>query len=129
MDKNISIEKRKNNDGVLRDHYLSQLKLVPSLQTLLKGASLVDYGVNTVRSVTDFSYAASAYAGDHFRLAGDASAFIDPFFSTGVHLAFLTGLSAALSICASVRGRKSEKEAIEFHNQKVGTAYTRCVRV
>ncbi|KAF7335081.1 FAD/NAD P-binding domain-containing protein [Mycena venus] len=50
---------------------------------------------------------------------------IDPFFSSGVHLAFAGGLSAAASIAASIRGHCTEADAIQFHNDKVGTSYTR----
>src|SRR5207302_2965962 len=36
-----------------------------------------------VRVEKDFSYSASAYAGDRWILAGDAGSFLDPVFSTG----------------------------------------------
>ncbi|KAJ7822437.1 hypothetical protein B0H13DRAFT_2447779 [Mycena leptocephala] len=92
----------------LEDHYLSQLAFVPKLKKLLGGAELrVDY------------------SGDHFRLVGDASAFIDPFFSSGVHLAVSGGLTAAASIAASIRGHCSEEEAGMFHDNKVAVSYTR----
>jgi hypothetical protein len=52
-------------------------------------------------------------------------AFIDPFFSTGVHLAFTGALSAAVSISASIRGDCSEKEAANWHTERVATSFTR----
>lgn len=52
-------------------------------------------------------------------------AFIDPFFSSGVHLALAGGLTAATSIAAAIRGHCSEKEAYQFHDTKVGVSYTR----
>lgn len=55
----------------------------------------------------------------------DVSAFIDPFFASGVHLAFTGGLSAALTISSSIRGFVTEAEAQRWHTSKVGTAYTR----
>lgn len=54
-------------------------------------------------------------------------AFIDPFFSSGVHLAFTGGLSAALTIAASIRGLTSEEDAQRWHTSKVGSSYTRHV--
>lgn len=54
-------------------------------------------------------------------------AFIDPFFSSGVHLALTGALSAALTICASLRGTVTEEKAARWHDSKVGTAYTRFV--
>ncbi|KAJ7681861.1 putative halogenase, partial [Mycena polygramma] len=106
-------------------HYLAQLKLAPGVLRLLGTAKLV----GEVRSAGDYSYSASAYAGPNYRIAGDAGAFIDPFFSSGVHLAFANGLSAASTIAASIRGQCSEAEAIRFHNEKTGTSYTRFLLV
>lgn len=54
-----------------------------------------------------------------------ATAFIDPFFSSGVHLALTGALSASLTIAASIRGTVSEERAARWHDSKVGTAYTR----
>ena len=53
------------------------------------------------------------------------AAFIDPFFSSGVHLALTSGLSAAASIAASIRGDCLESDAAEWHTQRVGISYTR----
>lgn len=53
------------------------------------------------------------------------AAFIDPFFSSGVHLAMTSGLSAAASIAASIRGDCPESDAAEWHTQRVGLSYTR----
>lgn len=56
-------------------------------------------------------------------------AFIDPFFSSGVHLAFTSALSAAASICASLRNDCPEVSAAEWHTKRVATSYTRCVLI
>jgi hypothetical protein len=53
------------------------------------------------------------------------SAFIDPFFSSGVHLALAGGLTAATSVAAAIRGHCSEEEAWIFHDTKVAVSYTR----
>ena len=51
-----------------------------------------------VRVEKDFSYCASAYAGDRWLLAGDAGSFLDPVFSTGVSIAMESGIEAALEL-------------------------------
>ncbi|KAF7335132.1 putative halogenase [Mycena venus] len=102
-------------------HYLTQLRLAPGLMNLLGDAKFT----GQIKSAGDYSYSASEYAGKNYRVAGDAAAFIDPLFSSGVHLAFSTGLSAASTIAASIRGHCTEAEAILFHNQKTSTSYTR----
>ncbi|CAK5284694.1 unnamed protein product [Mycena citricolor] len=116
---------RKTAPTSVKEHYLAQLPLAPGLVRLLGKAQLA----SEIKSAGDYSYAASAYAGPHFRIAGDAGAFIDPFFSSGVHLAFTNALSAAATIAASIRGECSESEAARFHNEKTGTSYTRFLLV
>jgi len=51
-----------------------------------------------VRVEKDFSYSASAYAGDRWILAGDAGSFLDPVFSTGVSIAMESGIEAAIEL-------------------------------
>ncbi|KAG6856196.1 hypothetical protein H0H87_006736 [Tephrocybe sp. NHM501043] len=101
--------------------YINQLSHAPGLLRLLGTAKLS----SDIKSAGDYSYSASQYAGPNYRIAGDAGAFIDPFFSSGVHLAFTGGLSAASTIAASIRGQCTETEAAAFHNTKVGVSYTR----
>ncbi|KAJ2923818.1 hypothetical protein H1R20_g13275, partial [Candolleomyces eurysporus] len=127
MDQSISTAKKtaaraKNSESTLKDHYLEQLQFVPGVQDLIGNGTLLD---GNVRSAGDYSYSPDRYSGDHFRLVGDAGAFIDPFFSSGVHLAILSGLTAALTITAPLRGHCSETVASDFYNIKSATAYTR----
>ncbi|KAK7458882.1 hypothetical protein VKT23_009892 [Stygiomarasmius scandens] len=118
-------EKLSVKEGVDRNTalYLDQFKLVPNLKALLGTAKFS----GETKTAGDYSYSSenNQYAGTRYRIAGDAGAFIDPFFSSGVHLAFTGGLSAAATIAASIRGQCTEAEAVAFHNQKVGTSYTR----
>jgi len=51
-----------------------------------------------VRVEQDFSYGAAAFAGDRWLLAGDAGAFLDPVFSTGVSIALESGIEAARAL-------------------------------
>ncbi|KIY53484.1 putative halogenase [Fistulina hepatica ATCC 64428] len=101
--------------------YLQQLKLAPGVGRFLISATFE----GEVRTAGDYSYSSTQYSGNRFRLVGDAAAFIDPFFSSGVHLAFTSALSAAASIAASIRDQCSEADAAGYHNSKVGTSYTR----
>lgn len=134
MDKAISIQKKadlreKDPEAFsLKAHYLDQMQYTPGLRDLLKNATMKDgdlEGSGPVKSTSDFSYSASNYAGDHYRLVGDAACFIDPFFSSGCHLAHLGGLSAAMTICASLRKHCTEAQAAHWHDTKVATSYTR----
>ncbi|KAG5650277.1 hypothetical protein H0H81_012767 [Sphagnurus paluster] len=105
------------------ERYLSNLSFAPGLVELLTpGAKMIQ---GSVKSASDYSYSAPSYAGPRYRIIGDAGAFIDPFFSSGVHLAFTSAISAAASICASVRGDCSELDAANWHTRRVATSYTR----
>ena len=62
---------------------------------------------------------------DQLKAVSPIIAFIDPFFSSGVHLALTGALSAAASIASSIRGEASEWDAARYHTGKVGISYTR----
>ncbi|KAH9203814.1 hypothetical protein DL95DRAFT_430562 [Leptodontidium sp. 2 PMI_412] len=101
--------------------YTDYLNLVPGVQSLLKDAEIV----SDLKQASDWSYSASAYAGPHFRIIGDAGCFVDPYFSSGVHLALTSGLAAAISVQAARRGQADERSAAKWHTTKVSEGYTR----
>ena len=70
--------------------FSSQIASATRTHTLLVGAERRQ-GLKAVR---DWSYCATSMVGDDFVLVGDAACFIDPLFSTGVHLA-VTGAHLA----------------------------------
>jgi hypothetical protein len=80
MDKQIMLEKRmciqnaaKSGRQSLQDFYLSELKRAPGLIKLIgKGTLRYSGEPDAVKMGNDQSYAATSYAGDHFRIAGDA---------------------------------------------------------
>lgn len=108
------------------DFYKMTLKETPGIAKLLGNAYLSSENLKTA---SDWSYSASEYASSNLRIAGDAGCFIDPLFSSGVHLAMNSGLSAATTICASLRGDCTEEDAIIWHNNKVAEGYTRFLLV
>ena len=58
--------------------------------------------VSEVRFDADYSYESRAYAGDRWLIAGDAAAFLDPIFSTGVLLAMQAGIDAGDALDAAL---------------------------
>ncbi|EIN06705.1 FAD/NAD(P)-binding domain-containing protein [Punctularia strigosozonata HHB-11173 SS5] len=125
----------------LLDRYLAALPLAPNVSKLIgKEAELIRDSVGfdekgdrttlpTIKMASDYSYSSQTYAGPGWRLAGDAGAFIDPFFSSGVHLAFTGGLSAAATVSASIRGDCDEETACRWHTERVSISYTRFLLV
>jgi halogenation protein CepH len=61
--------------------------------------------VSPVRIVRDYSYDSRRFYGPRYLLAGDAACFIDPVFSTGVHLACISGTLAARTLVKVLEGR------------------------
>ncbi|KAJ7176134.1 FAD/NAD(P)-binding domain-containing protein [Mycena crocata] len=115
-------------DTSMHSHYMHGLQFAPNIKCMLVNASIITKnGQVVIQTASDYSYHANSYAGPGYRIVGDAGAFIDPYLSSGVHLAISSGLSAAASICSSMRGDCSEDEAIGFYNTKVARSYMRFV--
>ena len=111
--------------GSVEHMYRQQVGQVPHIHSRLLGASL-EGKPHTWR---DWSYSASTFAGPGWFLLGDAACFIDPFFSTGVHLASLGALSAAASVCAIRRGEVDEARGALFHDTLLRRAWWRLMLV
>lgn len=116
---------KKATVGSTKEYFFSSLKLAPSLSELLGDGE----PVTEVKAASDFSYHASSYAFPNARIVGDSGCFIDPFFSSGVHLAITGGLSAGATIAASIRGDCTEDEAAHWHSTKVREGYARFLLV
>ena len=117
--------KRASNASSPVEFYKECLQLAPSGWEFLSKGEIV----SDVKHASDWSYSASAYSSPYVRIAGDAGCFIDPYFSSGVHLAYASGLSAAMTICASIRGDCNELQAANWHSTKVAEGYTRFLLV
>ncbi|KAM0128343.1 hypothetical protein ACHAP3_008395 [Botrytis cinerea] len=104
-----------------KEFYHKAVKLAPDVNKLLDSGKLI----SELRSASDYSYNSSSYAIPYARVVGDAGCFIDPFFSSGVHIAITGGLSAATSICAAIRQDCLEQIAAQWHSNKIREAYAR----
>jgi FADH2-dependent halogenase len=94
-------------------HYLDR---TPSAAKLLAAARRV----SPARFDADYSYLGTELAGDRWVAVGDAAAFLDPIFSTGVLLAMQGGLDVAAAIDAGL-------DAGDLSRRRF-TAYERLVR-
>lgn len=99
---------------------LSQLiAKCPRIDDLLADAERVTEGVyGEVRVRKDYSYSNSSYWSPGMVVVGDAACFLDPVFSSGVHLATYSALLAARSINSVLAGDLGEEESFaEFDAQ------------
>jgi len=66
----------------------------PAIAELMAAAKPVE----DARFEGDYSYSTRAYAGERWMLLGDAGSFLDPVFSTGVHIALCSAMDAAVAV-------------------------------
>ena len=85
--------------GQAQSRFEEEIRNCPALEERLAGADQV----LPVSVVQDFSYCAERIAGDGWVLVGDAFAFLDPIYSTGVLLALKSGELAADTIGRCLR--------------------------
>jgi FAD-dependent halogenase len=96
----------------------------PMVSDFLAGARRVttgEYGQLRVRK--DYSYHQTQFWRPGMVLIGDAACFVDPVFSSGVHLATYSALLAARSINSVLAGRVAEKTAFEEFEQRYRREY------
>ena len=87
----------------LAGQFWAAMKQSPALyDRLSKAAALAAY-----RPISDYSYHCDPKIGPHHVLIGDAAGFLDPIFSSGVHLAITSAARAAEGVDALLsRGEK-----------------------
>jgi flavin-dependent dehydrogenase len=81
----------KGRSGSSRDLLFQRIRSSPTLQPRMSEAKIV----SEVMTAGSYSYRASTCWGDGYMMIGDAFAFIDPVFSTGVLLAMTAGMLGA----------------------------------
>lgn len=84
----------KQRNGRTLEFLLDTLKLSPALWQRMQHAELID---NEVRVTGNYSYDSSRMGGPGWILVGDAFAFLDPVFSSGVYLA-MSGAEQAVEV-------------------------------
>ncbi|MEP3245406.1 MAG: NAD(P)/FAD-dependent oxidoreductase [Sneathiella sp.] len=102
--------------------YLDAISKTPEMAERLKDAEQVDQ----VRTLKDWSYEHENFYGKGYIAVGDAACFIDPLFSTGVHLALLAGYTSSLVVKTLLDDeRADEDKLLEFYQRQYKREYTR----
>ena len=96
----------KTRQKPVREFFLEQIALCPVLAMRLKDAELI----SDVEATGNFSYSCDHSHGDRYLLLGDAYAFVDPVFSSGVMLAMKSAFEGADAIDTCLR--QPEKAAM-----------------
>jgi flavin-dependent dehydrogenase len=79
--------------------------------------------VSRARIDADYSYLHSQHAGDRCLLAGDAAAFLDPIFSTGVLMAVQSGIEAAHAVDRALATGDLRREQFAHYERTVVRRY------
>jgi halogenation protein CepH len=106
--------------GVDRERALVEfVEACPIISELLEGAERVADGMyGEVRIRKDWSYLTDHLAAPGMLLVGDAACFVDPVFSSGVHLSTYGGVLAARTINTMLAGELDEDECLrEFERR------------
>jgi len=97
------VDSRTGQDGI-RQHgpqgfLTEQIAQAPCTAQILRDANLVS-GPFVIK---DWSYVSDEVVGDGYILVGDAACFVDPLFSSGVHLALMAGVLAAAYVTTALK--------------------------
>jgi len=110
---------RRESKAIPEDSLTHYLAGTAGLAPLLAGARRI----SQARFEADYSYLGTSIAGDRWIAVGDAAAFLDPIFSTGVLLAMQAGLEAAGAIDESVQRGESGRPRFERCERLVRQRY------
>ena len=115
--------------AVCRPAYLKQRKNSPQeflMQTLalghpemrhrMRNAKLMD---NMARATGNYSYQSTRMRGDRYIMVGDAFAFVDPIFSSGVLMGMNSGVFGADAVDAWLRGDSSAASKFRLFEKMV----------
>ena len=91
----------------------AQLSQAPETARLLQAAT-IGSGPFVVK---DWSYVCRQMAGNSYVLVGDAACFVDPLFSSGVHLALMSGVLAAAYVTSALKDPSLGRAAAQVYQE------------
>ena len=95
------------------DYYTEQIQSASRTARMVADATMLA----TPRVIKDWSYTSDRMIGDGWILVGDAACFIDPLFSSGVHLAMMSAAMAAAYIRAVKTDPSMRQPAARLYQQ------------
>jgi flavin-dependent dehydrogenase len=89
--------------------FLDTIAMCPALMERMQGAKLV----SQVTATGNFSYLSERSSGENYILLGDAFAFIDPIFSSGVFLAMASSFAGADAVERCLKHPEQSAQALK----------------
>ena len=99
----------KSRKTSIEQFFFETIAMCPALANRLKMAELS----SAVTATGNFSYSSERCSGDKYIMIGDAFAFIDPVFSSGVLLAMSSGFSGAEAVDACLKNPAAAKQILK----------------
>ena len=99
----------------VREFFLDLIAMCPALAERLEGAELV----SPIEATGNFSYTCDRSHGANWLLLGDAYAFIDPVFSSGVMLAMQSAFAGAAAVDTCLREPERAAQALEAFDRAI----------
>ncbi|MGH8169950.1 MAG: NAD(P)/FAD-dependent oxidoreductase [Steroidobacteraceae bacterium] len=99
----------------LHEFFMQTIALCPSLAERLKSATLA----SDVEATGNYAYSCRRAHGDRFLLVGDAYAFVDPVFSSGVMFALDGSIAAAEAIGEALRRPARRRQAFRRFERRM----------
>jgi len=111
------VDSRKGQEEIrrlgLEAAYQEQISRSPNAAKMLRNATMVS-GPKVIR---DWSYLSTEVGGDGYALVGDAACFIDPLFSTGVHVALTAGVLGAAYVTTALKDPTMREPAARAYKE------------
>jgi FAD-dependent halogenase len=103
------------------EHFVEQCPMIAEYLATAKQCTEGIYSDFRIRK--DYSYCSTKFWKPGLALVGDAACFIDPVFSSGVHLATYSALLAARSINTCLKGAQGETACFEEFERRYRREY------
>jgi len=102
----------------LSEYLETEIRKSPSVAKIMEKAERT----TEIITIANYSQSCEGYYGKRWMMSGDASTFLDPIFSSGVHVASQSGKFAALATIAALKGGKN------YTDDQLGANYEAAVR-
>lgn len=90
----------------LGEYMDSRMLSSPRVRNMMKNAERVSEYI----TIANYSHGNECFVGDRWICSGDAAAFLDPIFSSGVHVSTMSSKLAALTIVDCIKNNKTLRE-------------------
>src|SRR5262249_48274797 len=124
MSVGVVVDSQYGQEGIARlgapAFFDGEIGAAPHTKAMLRNGRRVR-GPTVIR---DWSYLSERFVGPGWILCGDAACFIDPLFSTGVHLALSSGLMAAAYVTTALRDPELARAAAPVYQSLYTQQYS-----